>query len=165
MSAANSRSLSTGPAVVSESTWRALASIRHEHLLREMFGRVAMAQAAARAVQADGLALPEWLEVREAPEIELPPRLARVEGSDRHTLLLALHLKAAMTLLEGKGLLEKAKLSFIKSMSTVALIVQAYQTGQIRAAKPLLVALERKGHEMPPPEQMAALLAALDGLQ
>lgn len=130
-----------------------------------MFGSVAMAQAAARAVQADGLALPEWLEVREPPEIELPPRLARVEGSDRDTILLALHLHAPMTLLEGKALLEKAKLSFIKSMSTVALIVQAYQTGQIRAAKPLLVALERKGHEMPPPEQMAALLAALDRLQ
>jgi len=43
--------------------------------------------------------------------------------------------------------------------------VQAYQTGHVKACRPLLVALERQGHEMPPPEQMAALLAALDTLQ
>lgn len=131
-----------------------------------MFGSVAMAQAAADAVRADGMILPGWLDIHgDVPEIDLPPRLVRVEGSDRATIMLAIHLNAPMTLLEGKAILEKVKLSFIKAMSTVGLIVQAYQTGRVKAARPLLVALERKGHEMPPPEQMAALLSALDGLQ
>lgn len=166
MSAPVSPDLNPVPAVVAESTWRALASIRHEHLLHEMFGRVVMARQAAEALQADGLAVPEWLEIHgDVPEMDLPSRLVHVRGSDRATIMLAIHLDAGVTLLEGKPILEKVKLSFIKAMSTVALIVQAYQTGHVKAARPLLVALERKGHEMPPPEQMAALLAALDGLE
>ncbi len=156
---------SGAPAVVSLAAWRALASIRHEYLLREMFEAVAMASSAAAALRHEGALLPEWLDILEPPdEIEMPPRLVHLAGPDRDTVALAIALRSPMTLLEGKALLEKVKLSFIKAMSTVALIVQAYQTGRIRAARPLLVALERKGHEMPPPEQMAALLRALDDL-
>lgn len=156
---------SGAPAVVSLAAWRALASIRHEHLLREMFEAVAMATSAADSLRLEGAALPEWLSILDPPrEIEMPSRLIHLAGPDRDTVALAIALRAPMTLLEGKALLEKVKLSFIKSMSTVALIVQAYQAGRIRAARPLLVALERKGHEMPPPEQMAALLRALDDL-
>lgn len=157
---------SAPPTVVSEATWRALASIRHEHLLREMFDDVKMAQPAAEPLRAEGIEVPDWVDVcAVGTEVELPPRLVHVQGSDRATITLAIRLNASMTLLEGKPILEKVKLSYIKAMSTVALIVQAYQTGHIRAAKPLLVALERKGHEMPPPEQMAALLAALESLE
>ncbi len=153
------------PAIVSLATWRALASIRHEHLLRDMFGGVAMARSAAQALRDDALELPDWLAIHDPPAgVEMPRRLIHLEGADRDTIALALSLGAPMTLLEGKALLEKVKLSFIKAMSAVALIVQAYQTGHVRAARPLLTALERKGHEMPPPEQMAALLRALDGL-
>jgi len=152
--------------VVAESTWRALASIRHERLLHEMFGRVVMARQAAEALRGDGLILPGWLEVHgDVPEIGLPSRLVHMQGTDRGTIMLAIHLNAAMTLVEGKPILEKVKLSFIKAMSTVALLVHAYQTGHVKAARPLLVALEHQGHEMPPPEQMVALLAALDTLQ
>lgn len=156
---------SAAPAVVSESTWRALASIRHEHLLREMFDSVAIARSTAAALRDDGFDLPEWVETLDPPEqVEMPSRLAHLCGTDRDTVALALGLSAPMTLLEGKAILEKVKLSFIKAMSAVALIVQAYQAGRVRAARPLLTALERKGHEMPPPEQMAALLKALDSL-
>lgn len=166
MSGPGSPSPTPAPAVVAESTWRALASIRHEHLLHDMFGRIAMARQAAEALWADGLALPEWLEIHgDVPEMDLPSRVVHVQGTDRATIMLAIHLSAKMTLVEGKAILEKVKLSYIKAMSTVALIVQAYQTGHVKAARPLLVALERKGHEMPPPEQMTALLAALDTLE
>lgn len=151
--------------VVSEATWRALASIRHEHLLRDMFGPVFMADAVADVFVGTGDGLPDWVNVK-APGngIELPQRLVHLRGTDRATIELAIDTKASMTFVEGKALLEKVKLSFIKAMSTVALIVQAYQTGHVRSAKPLLIALERKGHEMPPPEQMSALLRALDEL-
>ncbi len=131
-----------------------------------MFGRTVMARQAAEALRGGGLILPDWLEVHgDVPEMELPARLVHVQGTDRATIMLAIHLKAAMTLVEGKPILEKVKLSFIKAMSTVGLIVQAYQTGHVKAVRPLLVALERQGHEMPPPEQMAALLTALDALR
>lgn len=156
---------SAAPAVVSESTWRALASIRHEHLLHEMFDGVAIAASTGAALGRSGVDLPAWVEALEPPPgVEMPARLVHVSGTDRDTIALAIALGAPMTLLEGKAILEKVKLSFIKAMSTVALIVQAYQTGRVRAARPLLTALERKGHEMPPPEQLAALLKALDDL-
>jgi len=153
------------PTIVSEATWRALASIRHEHLLRDVFDAVAITTSTAAALQGSGVVLPDWVDTLATPrDIEMPGRLVHLTGTDRDTIALAIHIHAPMTLLEGKAILEKVKLSFIKAMSTVALIVQAYQTGRIRAAKPLLIALERKGHEMPPPEQMTALLKALDAL-
>jgi predicted nucleic acid-binding protein len=132
-----------------------------------MYDRIMMAEAAADALRADNLELPDWLEIEKTlnGSVDLPRRLVHVRGSDRHTIELAVAHDATMTFFEGKALLEKVKLSFIKSMSTVALIVQAYQTGCIKSAKPLLIALERKGHEMPPPEQMEALMQALGELE
>jgi predicted nucleic acid-binding protein len=165
MDAPHADSTDAAPVVVAAAPLRALASIRHERLLPEMFGRVAICRSVAEATADLWPTRPPWLDVHDDVEVDLPPRLVHVEGDDRATLQLSVHLNASLTIIDGKPLLEKVKLSFLKAMGTVPLLVQAYQEGRIRAVKPLLVALERKGHDMPPPEQMAALLRALDSLR
>jgi len=157
----------SGPVVIGERSLASLLAIRHEWLLREMFGRVVICRTVADALSEIIGEVPDWLQVCEdLPDgmVELPSRLESVRGSDRKTLEIAVHHRARLVLLEGKGLLEKVKLSFIKSMGVIPLLIQAYQEGRIQRVKPLLTALDRKGHEMPPPEQMEALLRALDEL-
>ena len=164
---ARTRGAKSGPVVVAASSLRALASIRHEHLLREVFGTVVVCRSTAEACASlwPG-AWPDWIAVEDdRAAVELPPRMAHVQGEDRATLQLAIALGASLTIIEGKPLLEKVKLSFLKAMGTIPLLVQAYQEGRVRAVKPLLTALERKGHEMPPPAQMTALLQAIDTLR
>jgi len=155
------------PVVIGERSLRALLDIRHDWLLRDMFGTVLLSRSAADALDGEIAAFPEWVRVHDDPPpnvVTLPERLISVGGTDRETIRLALALNARLVILEGKGLLEKVKLSFLKAQGVVPLLVQAYQNGRIRRIKPLLTALERKGHEMPPPEQMEALLRALDEL-
>lgn len=149
--------------VIAENALRALASIRHLFLLEEMFTTVLTP--AKPGLEAEGLEeWPGFLVHRTAGPVEMPPRLVHLRGPEREAVALAIESGAALLILDGKAVLEKVKLSFIKAMGTIPLLVQAYQEGRIRAVKPLLVALERKGHEMPPPEQMQALLSALDSL-
>ncbi|MFG0330569.1 MAG: hypothetical protein ACF8PN_11795 [Phycisphaerales bacterium] len=150
--------------VVSESSLRSLRRIRHDWVLRERFGRVLVATATAENLRDDIEEWPDWIERRTPGAVELPPRLVRVEGSDRDTLMLAIEEEATLTLIEGKALLEKVKLSYIKSMGIIPLLVEAWRDGEVRSIKPLLVALERAGHDMPPPEQMDALRLAIDEL-
>lgn len=157
----------SGPVVAAERSITALLNIRHEWLLEDMFERVSICDsvAAELAGRWPEARRPEWVDVHPDRSVELPPRLTHVEGTDRMTLMLSVSLNARLTLIEGKPLLEKVKLSFIKSMGVIPLLVQAYQEGRIKRVKPLLIALERSGHEMPPPEQMRALLAALDAME
>lgn len=153
-----------GSVVVSEGSFRSLGSIRHEFLLNQMFDRIEMDRMVAEKLVRESIELPDWVAVgEEADEIfvELPERLRAVGGTDRRTLQLALARNASLVLIEGKALIERVKLSYIRSMGVIPLLVQAYQENRIRRVGPLLTALERKGHEMPPPEQLAALRLAL----
>lgn len=155
-----------GPVVVAESALRALMSIRHEWLLDQMFGGAVICESVDRAVQEiwTDTQRPAFIRVLPDQTTPLPPRLVSVQGSDRVSIELAIATDSRLLLIEGKALLERVKLSFIKSMGTIPLLVQAYQEGRIKSVKPLLVALERKGHEMPPAEQMRALTNALNEL-
>lgn len=130
-----------------------------------MFDGVVMADSAAGAVRDEFETWPDYVRIVPDVQADLPPRLAHIEGTDRASVQLAIAWEASLLLIDGKALLEKVKLSFIKSMGTIPLLIQAYQEGRIRAVKPLLVALEKKGHTMPPPEQMEAIRRALDLLE
>jgi len=142
-----------------------LVGIRHEHLLREMFARAVTADSAAAVLRKGGVEVPDVVEVRPDPtEVEMPTRLVRLEGAERAVVALAITLDSDLLVVEGKPLLEKVKLSYIKAMGAIPLLVQAFQEERIRRVRPLLVALERQGHEMPPPEQHEALLRALEAM-
>ena len=162
MSAEGSRN--PGPVLVSERSFRSLHSIRHVFLPDQMFDRIEMDRVVAEKLLSESIELPDWMAVAEEADdtfVELPERLRAVGGTDRRTLQLAIARNASLVLIEGKALIEKVKLSYIRSMGAIPLLVQAYQENRIRRVGPLLTALERKGHEMPPPEQLAALRRAL----
>ncbi len=159
--------VANGPVVVAESSLRALSAIRHEWLLENMFGEATICASVDQACAGLWIASarPGFLRIHaDAADMPLPARLAQVQGSDRASIQLAIHLRSRLLIIEGKALLEKVKLSFIKSMGVIPLLVQAYQEERIKSVKPLLIALERKGHEMPPANQMTALLAALEDM-
>lgn len=109
---------------------------------------------------------PNWIEVCQDPDQpgSLPDRLRAVDGSDRLTVQLALSVHPQAVLIEGKQLIEKVKLSFIPALSVVSLLIQAFRTDCIRAVRPLIRSLEKKGFELPPPDQMQAIHQALEHL-
>lgn len=149
----------------------ALLSIRHEWILPEVYqgSRIIVARSAADAAFTEGSSggsCPAWIDVRTDPDPdeELPERLGQIHGSNRATIRVALKVQAMAVLLEGKRLIELTKLSFIPALSIVSVLIQAFRMDCIRSVKPLLRSLERKGFELPPPEQMQAIYKALEQL-
>ena len=109
---------------------------------------------------------PSWLAVGEDhPTITLPERLAATPPSEAATIRFALGSGASLVLLDGP-VKERAKLSFIKSVGTVSILVSAYRQGHLSAVRPMITALEKLGHAdvLPPPEQLEALWVALEDM-
>jgi predicted nucleic acid-binding protein len=158
----------SGPVVISEKTLRALIAIRKEKLLPELFGRVAIARSNFEAMSElfPSAAPPAWLDVMEdRPEQVLPQRIAMASPSEAATLRLALATPASLVLIDGP-MKDRVKLTYIKAMSTVPILVMAYQHGKLSQVQPMVKALRSLGHAevLPPPEQLDALWKALEGM-
>jgi predicted nucleic acid-binding protein len=156
----------SGPVVISEKTLRALIAIRKEKLLPELFGRVAIARSNFDALAGSFPAgAPDWLRVMDdRPDQALPERIAMASPSEAATLRLAIATPASLVLIDGP-IKDRAKLTYIKAMSTVPILVLAYQRGKLSAVRPMVKALQSLGHAdvLPPPDQIEALWKALEG--
>lgn len=157
-----------GPVVASEKTLRALAAIRRDKFVPELYGRVTVAKSVAALLQ-DVPAFataPDWWDVADdRPSQALSERLASATPSEVATLKLAVAIPASLVLLDGP-IKDRAKLSYIKAEGTVAILVAAFRQGKLNAVKPMVNALRSLGHEdvLPPPEALDALWKAIDKL-
>ncbi len=155
-----------GPVVTGVRTLRALTAIRRQNLLPTLYGTVAIADSNLEETRSFLTETPDWL-VRgsDHPDHPLPERLAAETASDAATLRFGLGIGASLLLLDGP-VKQRAKLSFIKAVGTVSILVSAYRMGHLSAVRPMVKALEKLGQEdvLPPPEQLEALWAALDGM-
>lgn len=155
-----------GPVVTSVRTLAALAGIRRAKLLPQLYGTVAIAESNLAEARAFLPETPAWLTPGpDHPEVPLPERLAAASASEAATIRFALGLGGSLILLDGP-VKERAKLSFIKSVGTVSILVSAYRLGHLSAVRPMITALEKLGHAdvLPPPEQLEALWVALEGM-
>lgn len=156
-----------GPVVAAEKTLRALIAIRRDKLLREMYGRIAVARTVIAALKDVMPSPPPWIDVMDdRPTQALPERVAGASASDAATLRLALALPASLVLIDGP-IKERAKLSFIKCEGTVSILVQSYREGKLSAVQPMVKALTALGHAdvLPPPEALEAMWKALAKLE
>ena len=154
----------SGPVVACELTIRALAVIRKEKLLPELYGRVTMAESNFKALADVFPAAPAWLDVaKDCPTQALPGRIADANPSEAATLRLALALPASLVLFDGP-LKDRVKLSYIKAEGTVSILVMAYREGKLSAVKPMVKALQSLGFEgvLPQPDMLEAIWKALD---
>ena len=162
-----------GPVVISEKTLRALCAIRRQKYLPQLYGQVVIAQSSFEAMRdtyPSPDAAPAWLIIHDdQAQSELPRRItsmANRDHGDEAAVQLALALSASLVLLE-EPIKEKAKLSFIKSEGTLAILVMAYREGWLSAVQPMVKALRSLGHGdvLPDEEQLAALWQALEQLE
>lgn len=159
-----------GPVVVSERSLLALAAIRRQHLLGEMFGEVALPRSSwPVAAGALGDEPPAWLVVLDdRPDVVLPTRCDETAGAtaaEAAALRLAVGLPASLVIIDGP-VKEKAKLSFIKCEGVVGLLVQAYRTGRLTAVPPMVKALQKLGYTdvVPAPHLLEAMYQALEAM-
>lgn len=155
-----------GPVVASVRTLTALIGIRRQKLLPQLYGTITIAESNLAEIDALLPDTPSWLAVGEDhPTITLPERLAATSPSEAATIRFALGSGASLVLLDGP-VKERAKLSFIKSVGTVSILVSAYRQGHLSAVRPMVTALEKLGHAdvLPPPEQLEALWVALEDM-
>jgi len=182
-----------GPVVISEMTFRALASIRKLSLIHDLYGNTVISKSnyesiihllTNSAATSHPLALDEnlleergfvaspalsWLYIAaDRPHQMLPERIAcpqHSNASQAATLRLAIAVPASVVLIDGP-IKERAKLSFIKCEGTVSILVSAFRQGHLSAVKPMVTALEKLGHShvLPPPDLLEALWTALADL-
>ena len=156
-----------GPVVTSVCTLAALVAIRRQKLLPQLYETVAISESNLAEAGAFLTETPAWLlPGPDRSDVELPGRLAAESPSEAATIRFGLGIGASLLLLDGP-VKQRAKLSFIKSVGTVSILVSAYRLGHLSAVRPMVTALEKLGHAdvLPPPEQLDALWTALEGMR
>ena len=153
-----------GPVVISVRTLGALVAIRRQKLLPLLYGTVAIS--ASNLAEAESFLpdTPPWLVPGPGhPGQALPERLVAEADSHAATLRFGLGIGASLLLLDGP-VKHRAKLSYMKAVGTVSILVTAYRLGHLSAVRPMVKALEKLGQEevLPPPEQLDALWRALE---
>ena len=132
-----------------------LAAIGQLDLLRELFGRVLIAESVIRELR-QGTGHPglevtqyDWVEIRSAADRAQVEEFERtLDEGEAETIALAIEVHADWTLIDerlGRAIAEQHGL---KVIGVLGVLVRAKRTGLISAIKPLVEQLEHNGFRM-----------------